>query len=365
VRIDEAGTFNQWELAATGSAGTDGVFNFAIRDAFYDLTRFLIDGSGYIGIGTSSPDAKLDVQDGTIRLSNTADAKNYELAYDSNGNHLYIDEFGTGRHFVIANGGNVGIGTSAPLARTHLRDFDLTLTAAALENDDLIVESFDAALGLYSRDDGTWGSAIALKDLQTDGTLNDTWGIARHAFNAGSSLRITYGPSDNYAANSSMMTINSVGNVGIGTTSPTAKLHVAGNICYTGTIGACSDARYKTNVRPIARALDCVEKIRPVSFDWKRDEFPDRQFSDKSQVGLIAQEVREVLPEVVQEGSDGYLSVDYGRLTPVLTQAIQELKAEKDGEIGKLRTENAELRARLDRLERMLTSSATEKGGDR
>lgn len=155
------------------------------------------------------------------------------------------------------------------------------------------------------------------------------------------------------------------GNVGIGATSPSEKLHVAGNICYTGTIGACSDARYKTNVHNISRALDRVENLRPVIFDWKRDEFPDQQFSDKSQVGLIAQEVREVLPEVVQEGSDGYLSVDYGRLTPVLTQAIQELKAEKDGEIGKLRTENAELRARLDRLERMMTTNAKEKGAAR
>ncbi len=58
------------------------------------------------------------------------------------------------------------------------------------------------------------------------------------------------------------------------------------------------------------------------------------------QVGFIAQEVREVMPEVVQEHSDGTLSLDYGRLTPLLVEAIKELRAE-----------NELLKKRLDRLE--------------
>src|SRR2546428_438069 len=56
------------------------------------------------------------------------------------------------------------------------------------------------------------------------------------------------------------------GNVGIGTTSPSQKLHVVGNICATGTIGACSDARFKKNVEPVGGALGLVQKLRPVRF---------------------------------------------------------------------------------------------------
>lgn len=67
-------------------------------------------------------------------------------------------------------------------------------------------------------------------------------------------------------------------------------------------------------------------------------------------MGLLAQEVREVAPEVVQEGSDGYLSVDYGRLTPLLIGAVKQQQAE----MRSLQAENADLKARLERLEALM-----------
>ncbi len=73
--------------------------------------------TGSVGIGTNSPAAKLHLQDGAFRISNTTDNKNYELGYDASGDYLYIDEFGIGRHLAIKNGGNVGIGTTNPAAK--------------------------------------------------------------------------------------------------------------------------------------------------------------------------------------------------------------------------------------------------------
>jgi hypothetical protein len=93
-----------------------------------------------------------------------------------------------------------------------------------------------------------------------------------------------------------------------------------------------------------------MNKLLPVSFDWKRDEFPELQFSDERQIGFIAQDVAEVVPEAVTKGSDGYLSVDYGRLTPVVVEALKEQQKQFES----LRTENAELRARLERVESTL-----------
>jgi len=56
-------------------------------------------------------------------------------------------------------------------------------------------------------------------------------------------------------------------NVGIGTTAPSEALHVVGNICYTGTSGACSDQRYKTQITEIKNALDAIMSLRGVTYD--------------------------------------------------------------------------------------------------
>lgn len=129
--------------------------------------------------------------------------------------------------------------------------------------------------------------------------------------------------------------------MGIGTLAPSAELHVEGDICYTGTIGACSDGRYKTDVHELTGSLDRVAALRGVNYRWRAGEYPQRNFDENQHIGFIAQEVEEVMPEVVQEHSDGTLSVDYGRLTPLLVEAIKELKQE-----------NEKLKHRLDNLER-------------
>ena len=85
-------------------------------------------------------------------------------------------------------------------------------------------------------------------------------------------------------------------------------------------------------------------------FDWKRDAFPDHRFSEERQVGFIAQEIEPVIPEAVSKGSDGYYSVDYGRLTPVLVEAIKELRAEVRAKDDKI----ADLTARVERMEAMM-----------
>jgi hypothetical protein len=105
---------------------------------------------------------------------------------------------------------------------------------------------------------------------------------------------------------------------------------VVGDICYTGSSGACSDARYKKDVRTLTGALGQISQLRGVSFSWRKDEFPEQKFTDDPQLGFIAQEVKEILPELVMEDDDGYYSVDYAKLTPVLVEAVKELTAEVD-----------------------------------
>jgi hypothetical protein len=155
------------------------------------------------------------------------------------------------------------------------------------------------------------------------------------------------------------------GNVGIGTPGdangiPTAtdKLQVFGdarlgnagtngclkNFAGTGIVGTCSsDRRFKRNITPFGSVLNRFAKLQPVHYYWRAAEFPDQHFGDAQAYGLIAQDVEQVLPELVVTRTDGYKAVDYSELPMLTIQAVKELKAEND-----------ELKRRLAAVERVL-----------
>jgi hypothetical protein len=106
------------------------------------------------------------------------------------------------------------------------------------------------------------------------------------------------------------------------------KVQVSGNLTYTGTLAHTSDVRYKTHVQPLGNALETIENLHGVTYDYKRAAFPKMNFPAGRQVGFIAQEVQSVLPQLVSKDRDGYLSVDYVQVVPVLVEAIKEQQKE-------------------------------------
>ena len=106
--------------------------------------------------------------------------------------------------------------------------------------------------------------------------------------------------------------------------------HAEGDvIAYSSTI--TSDEKFKTNIEDTKYGLDDVMKLRGVDFNWKE------KFEGKRDVGFIAQEVQEVLPELVKEVDsikedvdETHLTVDYAKVVPVLVESIKELKKEVD-----------------------------------
>ena len=81
-----------------------------------------------------------------------------------------------------------------------------------------------------------------------------------------------------------------------------------------------SDKRLKKSIKTVNSALEKVEALRGVTFTWKD--------SNTSAIGMIAQEVQEVLPEVVTTDDDGYMGIKYTNVIGVLVEAIKELKAD-------------------------------------
>jgi hypothetical protein len=142
------------------------------------------------------------------------------------------------------------------------------------------------------------------------------------------------------------MNIKADGNVGIGIgqTEPAAKLDVGGAV-HASSFPTSSDKRFKTNIVPLTDALKKIDGIRGVVFNWNELYQSLGRSTRQREIGVIAQEVEQVFPELVSTWDEaGYKAVDYGRLTGVLVEAIKELK-----------TRNESLDRRLEALEKRET----------
>ena len=134
----------------------------------------------------------------------------------------------------------------------------------------------------------------------------------------------------NSTTNISALSTTSLG-VGTAASGTAGEIRAANNI----TAYYSSDIRLKTNIKPIENSLFKLQQINGMTFDWTDEEIErrggeDGYFVRKHDVGVIAQEVEIVLPEIVAERLDGYKAVKYEMIIPLLIEAIKELKAELD-----------------------------------
>jgi len=269
--------------------GTGSNFTIAKHSGTTAAISINSSGNGYVGIGVNDASTPLEI----------------------NGNVYSSTRFQGGNTLIGASGGYACLGSNAssvPIAIS--RDFN---TASY---PDIIVDgSGHVGIGGTNVYGGT-----GVKSLNI--TASD---YPLLAFYAGTTLRtqvISYSNKTYFGHANSSATWEFNNGSARASISSAGLLTVANDVV---AFGSPSDKRLKENIKPIKSTLDKVEKLQGVTFDWKES---DSILDIKEDIGFIAQDVQEVLPELVRENDNGKLSLRDKGIVPVLVEAIKELKQE-------------------------------------
>ena len=246
----------------------------------------------FVGIGTSAPSTRLHVVGDTTLGGNLVTNLNTALL------------------------GSVGIGTTSPLGKMNI--VGSAGPTQGIQFDNREIKFRGDGLGHFSFFANRIASALTIEDTSAD-------------FNVGIPGNV-------------LMTINRNGNVGVGTSAPTFRLHVSGEtrtntmsidnyVANNGGPALCantsnnrvavctSSLRYKENVQTFRAGLDIIQRLRPISFTWKEGRIKD--------IGLGAEEVDKVEPLLTFRNPKGEVEgVRYSQLSAVFINAFKEQQAQ-------------------------------------
>jgi hypothetical protein len=343
-----------FDLDLSRTMGADGAGVAPVANSWQTQRNNVYHNNGYVGIGTSNPMEPLDVAgninssgelkgaslnvntatitnanittgtfnsgtfnntytynsgvSGQLSFNNNLDnkisfygssaASQYGIGIQSGLFQFYTDipaadfVFGTGsssfftEKMRIKGNGNVGIGISAP---SNPLSFPATLAKK---------------ISLYPGATGDVGMSVSGNDFRL------------YADNP--NARVSFGYDSYSTGFTSRAYVPATGAV---------ALVVQGQLNVNGTLYN-SDARYKKNIATLYNPLNKLLQLRGVSYTMRTKEFPDKHFTEGAQIGLIAQEVEAIFPELVYTDEQGYKSVDYVKLVPVLIESTKALQVQ-------------------------------------
>jgi hypothetical protein len=279
-------TFANFTTAATGSSISDGmligyadnvgagIFNYENSNLAFGTNnsyRMYLDPNGRLGIGVALPEGALSLNSNAVPgvpaiFFDAFSALEGEIAVD-NGEALNIGEWDEAtstftENMRIMGSGRVGINETAPNAMLSIGTDDTDLTSGINLNNggDDWYIFQDATQDLVFRDDGT----------------------------------------------------------------DRVQFTSAGNITLSGSTIHTSDKRLKTNIEVLENVLPKILQLKGVTHYWDTVNYSNRGFTSKRTIGVIAQDIQKVYPELVHTDKSGFLAVDYTKFTAVLLQAIKE-----------------------------------------
>ena len=334
------------------SHAADLTFETKAAGSLGNTEKMRILGNGNVGIGTTTNiNAPLTIQsDGSAGAINLIGRSNgvYDESiisfYDfdqttrkgyilNSGGNMFFSTGNGSENMTILSGGSVGIGVTSPAAKLHVKGGDISVEETG-GNGNKIFFTTDHNSHLITSN-GYWIDII--------GNANEVFRVFGGASTTTEFFRITGGgrvlinntntSSDamcHIGGNASNYALYLYADVIYASSYRYQRFRSGGNIAggiegsnQTSVVyNTSSDYRMKKNIKPLENGLERLSKLKPVKFDWK--------LNDESTEGFIAHEVQEIFPDAISGEKDGedMQGMDYGRITPLLVAAIQELKAE-------------------------------------
>ncbi|MFA6401674.1 MAG: tail fiber domain-containing protein [Salinivirgaceae bacterium] len=345
-----------WADGALGTGVTSKLAFWTDANTLSSNTSFHWDNTNNrLGIGTSVPTASLNIEAtstttvphilikdnasngyGRFTIQNASGNKYWTIAGILNNTtdassklNFYYHNGTTGTDILsISGNGQVGIGTS-PSYKLHVVDE--------------ITSNDNAAIYGYKNNTDTYGIGIK--------------GVGGYRGVEGNASATSYNISGVYGSASGAGTGARYGVYGTATGGATAYAgYFSGDLAYTGTLTDVSDKKFKQNILPLVGTLDKLLKLIPVSYEYNSDEYPQFNLPNGQRIGLIAQDLQVVFPELVsrqihpslsnrndkdsRENFIEYLGVNYIDMIPILIQSIQE----QQKQIEAIKSENSEFK---------------------
>lgn len=285
-----------------------------------------IDSSGDVGVGTSSPQSLLSVK--------VSASRQLDVIKDSGDDHLVLK-------------------STAPDASYNLRSIELAGTDVSFSTGASSGTAYTERMKIDSNGTTTFAGAIDLTDSTVD-LYSQTTTATSKTFQLYSDIGGTKTEKASISANGNatfvgdvicadetikLVTSSAHGLVQVKNSSGSTRIQLSASdsrikasslagsgsrAVYSSSLGILvnlsSDGTLKTNVAPLTTQTEIVKQLNPVAYNWIDTEI----FGGHREIGFIAQEVEPLIPEVVGINHDETLTVDYSKITAVLTKALQE-----------------------------------------
>jgi hypothetical protein len=327
---------------SVGGINNAGQFNVT-GDSYFSDDILLRDGAVDAGdvlvrIYDSEDDGVIDIYENNaynIRLHGNGPSVFNEQGIITNDFRIESDTQAN-QFFIDAGSNEIGIRNGDPTSMLHMTNGGQNVGPNAMANFENI---------------GAEGTALQAYNVNSANPFNGIEGITGYnstAFRSAGVFGLGIGLSLTHSAIGVRGAINGRDGIGVlGTRQFGAGTGWGGlfnnDLGYTGFFGAASDRRLKKNILPIDNALDIVLKLNPVTYNFDLDKYPYMGLNTEKEYGFIAQEVRDILPEITREKnlplngtkevkpnqpikneSESFLILDYTRIIPILTKAIKE-----------------------------------------